>query len=124
MGLGICGGVVDDGIHASGGVTGLIQDNSKINYRFGGKEFRMEIDAAKEVNQKAARTGDRDANCYTKAVERGQRTFTLVAQDVSAPVVIAEWIKQNIMTCPVEKLHQAIEDAVAMRDYPKRKHAD
>ena len=65
-----------------------------------------------------------DAECYKKAVERGQQTFTLVVQDISAPTIICEWIKQNIDHAPAEKLLDALEDAIAMREYPHRKFPD
>lgn len=66
----------------------------------------------------------RDMNCYEKAMSRGQKTFTLVEQDMSSPFVIIEWIKCNIMTCPAQKLRDALESAIAMRDFPKRKLSD
>lgn len=66
----------------------------------------------------------RDSLCYLKAKQRGERTFTLVEQDKSAVSCIAWWILQNIDTCPAPKLRQALEDAIAMRDYPRRKIAD
>lgn len=60
---------------------------------------------------------DSDNKCFEKARSRGQRTFTLVEQDVMAPIVIGEWIKQGIYTgVPREKLHAAIDDACDMRD--------
>ena len=65
-----------------------------------------------------------DYKCFERARERGQNTFTLVAQDKSAARVICEWIKENIETCPPDKLRVALEDAIAMRDYPNRKAAD
>lgn len=65
-----------------------------------------------------------DAKCYEKAKARGDKTFTLVGQDRTSPTVICEWIKQNIETCPAEKLREALEDALAMRDLPGRKSAD
>lgn len=67
---------------------------------------------------------DKDTQCHAKAKARGQHTFTLVAQDLSSPTVIAEWIKQNIETCPADKLRLALEDALVMREWPTRKHAD
>jgi hypothetical protein len=66
----------------------------------------------------------RDTSCFTKAKSRGQTTFTLVEQDMSSPKVIAQWIYENIMTCPAEKLHAALDSAIEMRVYPKRKIAD
>lgn len=65
-----------------------------------------------------------DSKCYEKAVKRGQQTFTLIAQDRSSPRVICEWIKENIETCPKEKLIDALLDAIAMRENPVRKNAD
>lgn len=65
-----------------------------------------------------------DNTCFQKAQERGQQTFTLVAQDKSAPRTILFWIMENFEDTPVEKLRDAFEDALAMREYPKRKHPD
>lgn len=58
----------------------------------------------------------RDGQCASKAAAREQLTFTLVEQDRSSPVVIAEWIKQNIMSCPAAKLYDALEVAIAIRE--------
>lgn len=66
----------------------------------------------------------RDNNCYKKARRRGQLTFTLVEQDFTSPSVICEWIKQNIETCPAHKLVQALDEAIMMRNAPKRDQAD
>lgn len=66
-----------------------------------------------------------DAECFKKAKERGQQTFSLVAQDRSSPRTICFWIMENIETCEnPDKLRCALEDAIAMRKYPHRKHAD
>jgi len=65
-----------------------------------------------------------DQNCYEKAKARGERTFTLVAQDLSAPATICEWIKLNIETATEEKLYLALEAAMEMRTNQRRKHAD
>lgn len=65
-----------------------------------------------------------DNECFQKARSRGQQTFTLVEQDISAPTVIAEWIKQNIETAPAGKLIDALQGAIAMRGAKVRKHAD
>jgi len=66
----------------------------------------------------------RDYECHKKAVERGQQTFTLVAQDRSSPKTIAFWILENIETAPAEKLHEALFEALIMREHPNRKNAD
>ncbi len=65
-----------------------------------------------------------DQKCYDKAVARGERTFTLVARDISSPEVICEWIKQNINTAPEEKLNEALEAALEMRNNACRRFAD
>jgi hypothetical protein len=65
-----------------------------------------------------------DADCYAKAVKRGDYTFTLVGQDKSAPRVICEWISQNIETAPPEKLREALEKAIIMRTQWGRRNAD
>jgi hypothetical protein len=56
-----------------------------------------------------------DNTCYEKAKKRGQRTFTLVEQDRTAPDTILAWIYFNWETAPEGKLMDAFEDAIAMR---------
>lgn len=65
-----------------------------------------------------------DEECFRRAKSRGQSTFTVVAQDASAPAVICEWIKLNIYTCPPAKLFEALSRAIQMRDFPATKSAD
>lgn len=67
---------------------------------------------------------ERDAICHLKAKQRGEKTFTLVQQDMTGPSVICEWIKQNIETAPADKLRDALEAAIEFRDYSRRKRAD
>jgi hypothetical protein len=66
-----------------------------------------------------------EGRCFEKARERGQRTFTLVEQDSTAPETIMEWIRLNLRTAPPNKLRDAFEDALYMiaSDIPK-KNAD
>lgn len=60
---------------------------------------------------------DSDNKCFEKARGRGQRTFTLVEQDVMAPCIIGEWIVYGILHgVPREKLHAALDDACDFRD--------
>lgn len=66
----------------------------------------------------------RDATCFAKAQQRGQHTFTLVAQDISSPRTVAYWILENIEKAPAEKLREALEDALIMRAHPNRKVPD
>lgn len=65
-----------------------------------------------------------DENCYTRAKANGERTFTLRAQDRSSPWVICDWIRENIMTCPPDKLREALDVAIEMRSWRNRKFAD
>jgi hypothetical protein len=57
----------------------------------------------------------RDNQCYTRAFERDQMTFTLVEQDVTSPRTILFWIMENFTTCPVPKLRDAFETALGMQ---------
>jgi hypothetical protein len=77
-----------------------------------------------DIEEQKAKAREMDDGCYQRAKARGEQTFTLVAQDRTSPVVICEWIKQNIETCPAEKLVDALMDAIAMRENPNRKSAD
>lgn len=65
-----------------------------------------------------------DAECFHRARQRGQATFTLVEQDATSPRVILEWMKENIETCPAPKLYEALARALQMRDFQYRKNAD
>lgn len=65
-----------------------------------------------------------DMECFVRAKARGQKTFTLVAQDRTTPRVICAWIMENIETAPEDKLRRAMEDAIEMRRHYPRKYAD
>lgn len=66
-----------------------------------------------------------DNTCYKKAVKRGERTFTLVEQDRSTPKTILFWISENFNTAPDDKLYDAFEDAMAIKNSViKKKDAD
>jgi hypothetical protein len=65
-----------------------------------------------------------DEQVFLRAHRRGQETFTLVAQDRSAPRTILYWIGENFETAPPEKLRDAFERALRMREYSPRKWAD
>ena len=64
------------------------------------------------------------ANCYEKARANGEQTFTLRAQDQTSPTVIAEWIKLNIETAPADKLRDALEECLKMRQHSPRRMPD
>lgn len=65
-----------------------------------------------------------DAEVVRKAKERGDMTFTLVGRDMTAPRVICEWIKENIESCPEDKLWEALHRAITMRNLAVRRLAD
>ncbi len=67
---------------------------------------------------------DSDTKVYAKARNRGQETFTLVGQDRTSPRTILFWIGENFETAPPEKLRDAFERALRMREFPERKWAD
>ncbi len=67
---------------------------------------------------------DSDTRVHAKAKNRGQETFTLVAQDRTSPRTILFWIGENFETAPPEKLRDAFERALRMREFPERKWAD
>lgn len=67
---------------------------------------------------------DTDTQVHAKAKARGQETFTLVAQDRTAPRTILYWIQENFETAPPEKLRNAFERALRMREFLGRKWAD
>jgi hypothetical protein len=57
-----------------------------------------------------------DAQCFTKAVNRGEQTFTLVEHDSTAPGTILDWINRNFATASAEKLRTAFATALRWRD--------
>lgn len=65
---------------------------------------------------------DNNDNCYREAKERGQATFTLVAQDITAPRCVMQWIIENLETATDAKLREAFEKALLMKNYYLRKH--
>lgn len=65
-----------------------------------------------------------DQKVAEKARRRGQATFTLIAQDQTAPATIAFWILLNIETAPSEKLQDALARCAEMLQCPNRKAAD
>lgn len=67
-----------------------------------------------------------DYQCFAKARAKGEPTFTLRAQDVSAPGLIFEWVRRNMATCTPEKIADALQIYHAMLKWPadKKKAAD
>ena len=52
--------------------------------------------------------------CLEKAFD-DERLFVLMTRDVTAPLVVMEWIKMNIQLQPEEKLREAFECAMEMK---------
>lgn len=46
--------------------------------------------------------------------------FVLMTRDSASPRVIAEWIKESLLTQPIEKLHSALDLAVKMANENER----
>lgn len=67
---------------------------------------------------------DRDTGIHARAKARGEKTFTLIERDPTTVETIAYWILKNIQTASSEKLHNAIDVCVNMRDYPNKLVAD
>lgn len=69
---------------------------------------------------------ERELTCYEKALATGEPTFTLRAQDISAPIVIDQWAAMNELA--LGKDHPKIVGARAianrMRLWPGRRQAD
>lgn len=61
--------------------------------------------------------------CIAKAAE-DEMLFVLRAQDISSPLIVLEWIKENFFSCPDEKLREAFECALEMKGWKERKVAD
>ncbi len=64
-----------------------------------------------------------DLGCFLRAFAKGEPTFTLRAQDVSAPDIVIEWIGRNLHASDT-KLREAFEKALRMRTWKDRKAAD
>lgn len=69
---------------------------------------------------------DTDYACFVKAKDNGESTFTLRAQDQSAPDVIDFWAAKNALVLGNEhpKIVQARQIAARMRVFPGRRQAD
>lgn len=63
----------------------------------------------------------RDNQCFTKAQAAGETTFTVRERDYTAPQTILAWISLNFATAPREKLIDAFERALYIRDSPRPK---
>lgn len=64
-----------------------------------------------------------DDECLKK-VHPEEPIFVLRAQDGSTPKLVMQWIGENIYNVPDEKLREAFEHALKMKDWPVKKLAD
>lgn len=53
--------------------------------------------------------------CLQKAFD-DERLFVLMARDITSPRIVMEWIKENIDMQPEDKLREAFECALEMRN--------
>jgi hypothetical protein len=74
----------------------------------------------------AVKDMDSDYACFVKAKDKHEPTFTLRAQDFSAPATIDAWIEFNEHTMGVDhpKIVGARAIAAQMRAWPNRRQAD
>lgn len=61
--------------------------------------------------------------CLKKAAD-DETIFVLRAQDITSPIIVLEWIKQNFETCPNDKLLKAFQTCLDMKEFKARKSAD
>lgn len=61
--------------------------------------------------------------CLGKAKD-DEMLFILRAQDISSPIIVLEWIKLNFLNCPKEKLVEAFNCALEMREHKNTRDAD
>ena len=59
-----------------------------------------------------------------ESVHPDEPVFVLRAQDVSAPLSILNWIRDNFETASDAKLSEAFNHALLMRKWPGRRVAD
>lgn len=72
--------------------------------------------AAKHDPKRTPKT--RDQQCFERAVSRGQPTFTLVAQDRTAPHAIRKWAMNAARKgASAEKVGTALLDAAAFEKW-------
>ena len=57
----------------------------------------------------------KDDKCLINAFD-DEKLFVLMARDVTSPLVVIEWIKQNIGLQPREKLFEALDCAIHMHE--------
>lgn len=61
--------------------------------------------------------------CLKKAKD-DEMLFVLRAQDRSAPKTVLHWIAENFETTSDDKLREAFETALVMKNYKNRKNPD
>lgn len=63
---------------------------------------------------------------FTSVHKIGEKkeVFLLRGRDASSPATILKWIERNLETAPDEKLREAFECALKMKNSPLRRAAD
>lgn len=88
------------------------------------KEEPMSLDMG--MPKKDRTTEEREYQCFIKAMAKGMPMFTLIAQDISAPILVDQWAAMNELALGKDhpKIVEAREVANLMRAWPHRRQAD
>lgn len=70
-----------------------------------------------------AKAGEVD-KCLETADRESLERFTLIGKDQTAAATVCDWIGRNIDTAPADKLREALDCALRMRETRHRKAAD
>ena len=86
----------------------------------------MEPQTESSTPETAVPPMDTDYACFVKAKDKGEPTFTLRAQDESAPMVVEFWAETNALRLGPQhpKILQAFAIAEKMKQWPNRRQAD
>lgn len=68
--------------------------------------------------------GYKNDDLCLKKVNDDEPIFVLRAQDISSTFIVLEWIKINFQHTPDDKLREAFEHALKMKNYPSHKIPD
>lgn len=69
-----------------------------------------------------ARNKNTDPTLATTLVE--EPIFCLRGMDETAPLIIMDWIRENLFSAPEDKLRSAFEQALAMKKFEDKRRAD
>lgn len=76
-----------------------------------------------DTNERNSWASKNQSECL-KSAKEDEPVFVLLARDKTSAKVVIHWIAKNFDTCNEEKLRDAFECALAMKEYPVKKDAD